>query len=509
MANVEHITGYVGPQPADPKKDIFIDKKKFQEELNKKVQAGTEAEKQEQQKKKHITKANNQDDEEKAIEGAAPPQAEVAFSAYMEEDKGPGILDAAKTSRVVGSSAAEAPPLGAMDEDLSHIKEDILSTGQTTYATPPPPTVAAPAPPPTPALAPAPPVTSAPLPPAETEAPPPPPPPPSPPPAPLPPPSSVSLPPPPPESPVEEIPLTPNLVEEPESLPPLNTPPSEAPAAPVVADKAKPKETKDTSLMGTAAAKKESFAEKQFKRKLEKAKQAEEVIRKAPQTAPQMGAPQGVPVAGAPQPLPSPLGEAPLASSPKGVVRGKVPVQGVTSSKGLQAVHETDEPDLHEGSKKKEKSEEEQAEEALLTPGSPMPFTGVAPTKAPEATPYSRLSPQLRELFDKMVGMITVQSQTGVTTTTVTVHLPNSPLQGVQIILQQFDTARHSFNIQLEGTPEQLNLLNSNMGDLAAAFAGGKYSFSANLLTPQLLTKSPHLIHRKEGGGEKGEKQQK
>ena len=639
MSNVEQIRGYVGVPPPDPKKDIFVDKKKFDEELNKKVQAGSETEKQDKEKKKHIAKTSAPEEDEKAVSGLVTPQVEVSFSAHMEEDKGPGILDASKTSRVVSSSGTTTAPLGAFDEDLSHVKEDFISTGKNVYSTPapaaanksvkksmgplkapaPPPPVTPPAAPPSPAIeAPAPPPPVAP-PVVEAAAPPPPaaeeetpsqaP--------------AAAQPPPPPVTPQAPTspggtPLQYDFGQEPDQVgtPQIsqsdNASTDESTTAPAAAQtnttdqqasprKVKTTAVKDTSLMGTAAPKKESFTEKRFKKKIEKVKAAEQttqtpaalksseatttpskisspqatkepsgvqitapketLVQPSEATAPKKAIPKPsqtvtpkeailqpsqttpIPKEGTLQPsqtatskeallqpsqtvtptpsqmplplpgqvLPRQVLPSSVVGAPVSVEKGKAgapaAVQGVSSSKALRSVQQTGESDLQPGNKKKQDAEAIEAAQGTIEPTGQVPLMGVAPVASTAPTPYSTLSPQLRELFDKMVGMITVQSQTGVTTTTVTVNMPNSPLQGVQIVLQQFDTARHSFNIQLEGTPEQLNFLSSNVSDLAAAFAGGKYAFSANILPPQLISKSPHLIKRKEAGGEKGEKQ--
>ncbi|MBP9842109.1 MAG: hypothetical protein KBC64_06775 [Simkaniaceae bacterium] len=509
MANVEQVKGYVGPQPYDPKKEVFVDQKKFQEELNKKVQAGSEADKQEQQKKKHIAKGDSkEEDESKVVQGPEAPQVETAFSAYMEDDdQGPSILGASK--RVISSESTSQAPLGAFEEDLSHIKEDIISTTQNVYDTPAPPSAPSA---PTPALSPPP----SPTPPAPTSTPPP---------------VEVI------SSPIfstdEELPPDmppPPLPEEEEISTPPSPPPTVSETAPAPQSPAKPKvKVEDTSLMGMSAPKKESFKEKKFRKKVEAAKVLGETEEKKETPALAKGTPQKgeAPTHAPPLPPSAPPTEAVIQKvvapqvaeiNPPPLLPGMTKPLAEPSSKGrpLQGVHGISESKTIEKGESKGKSDsqpdtqkdQETEEEQVVIPlTGQVPLMGAAPLEKAAPTPYSALSPQIRELFDKMVGMITIQCQTGVTTTTVTVNLPNSPLQGVQIVLQQFDTARHSFNIQLEGTPEQLNLLNANVNDLAAAFAGGKYAFSANILTPQLITKSPHLIHRKESGGEKGEKQ--
>lgn len=487
MANVEQIKGYVGPPPPDPKKDVIVDKKRFQEELNKKVQAGTEADKQEQQKKKHLAKAAKDDEEDTVIHEVVLPQVQDAFAAFMEDDTGASV-DGVKQTRVVSSSGLGAPtPLGDL-EDLSHIEEDIISTAKNVYTdTPPQAPVQTPQAP-----------TSAPAP-VQTQAPAPAPPPPQPQEAPAAPaPVMVTVP----------LPDEDNLLVAPPPEEDFTPTPQTIPDAPVTTvtsstpQKAK-KEEAPAILPGHEL--KKSLREKRFQKRLEQAKAHDHAAPKESSPVKQGGPPPPTPV---PPPPAAPVvqGAIPPPPSPISIKQGKEGSKTTGAVHGVSALRTTIRAGRSRSEKEKQEQEEEKAaaQNVAATTGQ-VPFKEVAIVQKTAPTPYSTLSPQVRELFDKMVGMITVQSQTGVTTTTVSINLPGSPLQGVQVILQQFDTARHSFNIQLEGTPEQLNLLNANVNDLAAAFAGGKYAFSVNILTPQLLTKSPHLIHRKESAGEKKE----
>lgn len=125
-----------------------------------------------------------------------------------------------------------------------------------------------------------------------------------------------------------------------------------------------------------------------------------------------------------------------------------------------------------------------------------IPF--ISPTAPPEALPsYAHFSKEVFDLFERMVGLITVEQSKGVSTTTVKISLPGTVYHGSEIKLDHYDTAPHSFNIQLIGSPEAIKSFTANFDDLAAAFRGGKFAFTVNLLEPELSSKYRHLIKRK------------
>jgi hypothetical protein len=144
---------------------------------------------------------------------------------------------------------------------------------------------------------------------------------------------------------------------------------------------------------------------------------------------------------------------------------------------------------------------------ALATAGVPgEPLGAAAPPPPPEVLPpYANLHPQVMEIFDRMVGVMTVMSMSGMTETVITLNAPqfaSSVFFGSQIIIQEFSTAPQSFNIQLNGTPQAVALFQGNANDLVAAFQAGNYNFRVNRLETGHLTDRP-LFKRKEMGGGK------
>lgn len=111
---------------------------------------------------------------------------------------------------------------------------------------------------------------------------------------------------------------------------------------------------------------------------------------------------------------------------------------------------------------------------------------------------YATLKPEIFELFERMVGLMTIQQSKGVSTTTVTLNMPGSVFNGCQIVLEHYQTAPNSFNLQLQGSPRAVEIFNDNMADLTSAFQGAKLSFDVNIRTPVLLREERPQVRRKE-----------
>ncbi len=180
--------------------------------------------------------------------------------------------------------------------------------------------------------------------------------------------------------------------------------------------------------------------------------------------------------------------EAPLPSVP-------IPLKEMEkSSENLSAIQDKNES-LQVELDKKEKDEADEKEQVA-------PFVAeVAITTAPllqaEAPVYSHLSPEVFELFEKMTGLLTIESHKGVSITTVKISMPNSVFHDSEIKIEHFDTAPHAFNIQLLGSPAAVDLFNANYQSLVASMAQSGQSFTAHIQRPVLLESYRHLIKRK------------
>lgn len=148
---------------------------------------------------------------------------------------------------------------------------------------------------------------------------------------------------------------------------------------------------------------------------------------------------------------------------------------------------------------------EASAESASITlPLFDAPIAAATPTE--ETPSYARLTPEVHELFEKMGGVMLVQMDKGVTTTTMDINMPNSVFNGAQVILEQYDIAPHSYNLQLVGSPEAVKAFNEHLGSLDNAFKDARFNFEVNILNPSIsqTKKPPHLIRRKGASGDKG-----
>jgi hypothetical protein len=194
-----------------------------------------------------------------------------------------------------------------------------------------------------------------------------------------------------------------------------------------------------------------------------------------------------------------------------GEKEGKKPAktpEELAQEAALQGASPAQPPPLAPGPEGEKK--EKPVEEAGLgaTSGLPGELPGIAvPPATPEGLPsYANIHPQVMELFDRMVGVMTVMSMSGITETVITLNAPqfaSSVFFGSQIIIQEYSTAPQAYNIQLIGTPQAVALFQGNAEDLMAAFQAGNYNFRVNRLETAHLTDRPLFKRKEKAGGEK------
>jgi hypothetical protein len=139
----------------------------------------------------------------------------------------------------------------------------------------------------------------------------------------------------------------------------------------------------------------------------------------------------------------------------------------------------------------------DQSEEVIAPIAQVAPII-MTPTINPVEQPaYTRLRPDFYELFEKMVGIMTVELHKGVSVTTVKLDMPGSVFDKAEIILERYASAPNSFNLQLQGSEKAVNMFNSNITELAAAFQGARLSFEVNIRRPILLKREESVFHRK------------
>ncbi len=148
-----------------------------------------------------------------------------------------------------------------------------------------------------------------------------------------------------------------------------------------------------------------------------------------------------------------------------------------------------------------------------VQPGALKPAPIPPPAAPKEIGPYARLHPQVQDLFDRMMGLMTVMNLSGITTTTITLNarqFASSVFFGAQIIIREFSTAPKAFNIELSGSPQAMELLQGQTGGMMAAFQAGNYGFRVNRLDTSLLEDKPLFKRKEQASGDqqdtKGEK---
>lgn len=139
----------------------------------------------------------------------------------------------------------------------------------------------------------------------------------------------------------------------------------------------------------------------------------------------------------------------------------------------------------------------------------PTPFLPDTSSVANTPPAYTTLSPALLEMFDKMVGTISVLQETqGERKTTVTLTSPNfssSVFYGAEIVIEEdLHLAPGQYNIKLIGSPEAVNLFQSKQNDLMAAFQSGSYNFRVQRLETAIQRVDKPLFQRKDGVDNEG-----
>lgn len=109
-----------------------------------------------------------------------------------------------------------------------------------------------------------------------------------------------------------------------------------------------------------------------------------------------------------------------------------------------------------------------------------------------EVTDTSELSLEISSLIEEMANYVKIESENGISTITVKIGMEGSLFNGAEVVIDHYDTAPHSFNLQLMGTPEATELFNANLGALRASLGAhaALKSFQINLLEPILIGKS-------------------
>lgn len=152
----------------------------------------------------------------------------------------------------------------------------------------------------------------------------------------------------------------------------------------------------------------------------------------------------------------------------------------------------------------KHDSKKEGEEDQEIAPVS-MPLASPTGVSTIQLSPFSNMPNDVFELFEKMVGLMTVEKDSGKSTTTVTLNMPSSIFNKCELVLEHYDTAPHAYNVQFLGNPEAVDRFTKNMQGLNNAITESKLSFSIHLLPPKLSKAFTGRVERKETDKDKEE----
>ncbi len=126
-----------------------------------------------------------------------------------------------------------------------------------------------------------------------------------------------------------------------------------------------------------------------------------------------------------------------------------------------------------------------------------IPLTSLAPAS------YTQMLPQIQEFFNKLVGVLTVMKAAGLSRTVIQLNAPEesrlSIFNGSEIIIEESADAPKNFNIQFNGNPEAVTLVQGNLANLMAALQDSSYAFKVHRFEiGHLSTKERPLFKRKD-----------
>lgn len=101
----------------------------------------------------------------------------------------------------------------------------------------------------------------------------------------------------------------------------------------------------------------------------------------------------------------------------------------------------------------------------------------------------SSLSADMNDLLEKMVDFIEIESHNGISTTTILIEMNNSDslFHHSQIIIEHYDTAPHSFTIQLCGSSQAVTAFDLHLPTLFTSLQNQLINFQIHLL-PSILS---------------------
>ncbi|MBX9922543.1 MAG: hypothetical protein K2Y01_00390 [Rhabdochlamydiaceae bacterium] len=150
---------------------------------------------------------------------------------------------------------------------------------------------------------------------------------------------------------------------------------------------------------------------------------------------------------------------------------------------GHAKVEGADETQASDQQQKERDQQEEEKEKHAISQSSQNLLDQIFPDingKAPpEAIGFDRLPAHVLDLFDRMVGVITVMQMQGKTETTLYLNEQQSPLfKGTAVVLTTYSTAPMAYNIEFKAPPEASVALQKHVNQLKTAFKDPKKEFN-------------------------------
>lgn len=124
-----------------------------------------------------------------------------------------------------------------------------------------------------------------------------------------------------------------------------------------------------------------------------------------------------------------------------------------------------------------------------------------------EATPYAHFSPAVLALFERLVGVMTVMTQSGVTETTISLssdQFKSSSFFGSEIVIREYSTAPKQFNVEVRSNPEAAAQFQANIPNMELAFRNGKYNFGIHRLETSIKRIEDEPVSRDKKDKEEG-----
>jgi hypothetical protein len=164
---------------------------------------------------------------------------------------------------------------------------------------------------------------------------------------------------------------------------------------------------------------------------------------------------------------------------------------------------------------KKEKGSLTKVEEKVVLPIAPKIEGEIQPGTVSSSQPstfgsvasFTQLPPQILEMFEKLVGVMTVLQYQGVSTTSITLNMPNTMLDGTTIDIEHYDTAPHAFNIQIYATPQAQEYISQNVQTLQTQLRTTLPNFDITIREPLLIGKTQEEKKRKATRVKRAEKE--